>query len=531
MATQTDKITALYERLSKDDELQGDSMSIANQKVMLEKYAADHGFTNCVHFSDDGTSGTVFNRPGLNAMLENVKAGKVAVVIIKDQSRIGRDVLEVGLLKRTFEENGVRFIAANDNLDTAKGFDIMSIFRDVFNEWYVADTSKKIRSVKRSNAEAGNTRTGKPPYGYIHDPEDKQKYVIDEGPAEIVREIYTRIIAGDGVSKIANDLNRRGVDTSMTLYKKRKGIELPEFPHQWSGQQIQQIIQNETYIGNRVLQRLTTPSYKNHTRVVRPREEWCIFENHHAPLVDKEVFDKVQELRKVRRKFSKTGDLGVLNGLVYCADCGDRLRIFHDVQNRGYSAYICRRYPMGRCTRHSMNRPLLEKLVLEELQRVTEFARRDRAKFIKAIRSERDKETAKALKAKTATLTKNEKRVAELDAIINRIYEDHVSGKLSDERFSKMLAAYEVEQNTLAAEVAVLRVEVDDEKERADCIERFLKLCDKYTDFTELTAEVARTFIEKIVVHEAVRSPNHKYKKESQQIDIHFTFIGEIPKE
>jgi len=530
MAAQQEKHTALYCRLSKDDEQAGDSNSIIHQKEILSKYAKDHGFDNPQFYVDDGITGTVFNRPGLNAMVEDVKEGRVATVIIKDQSRIGRDVLEVGLLKRTFEEHNVRFIAANDNLDTARGFDIMSIFRDVFNEWYVADTSKKIRAVKRSSAQAGNIRTGRPPYGYLRDPDDAQKYVINEPAAEIVREIYRRIIEGDGVSKIANDLNRRGVDTSRTQYNKLFNKPLPDEPHQWSGQQVQQIIQNETYIGHRVLQRLTTPSYKNHTRIVRPREEWCIFENHHEPLVSEEVFETVQKLRSVRRKVSYTGDLGVLNGLIYCKDCGDRLRIYHDV-GHNYSAYHCRRYGMGKCTRHSINRPLLEKLVLEELQRVTEFGRRDKAKFIRAIRNERDKATEKALRLMTTQLTKNEKRIAELDIIINRTYEDHVTGKLSDDRFSKMLAAYESEQTTLDGETGVLRANVEAAREKADGIDKFLKLCEKYTDLTELTAEVARSFIEKIVVHESIKIPGHKWKKQSQEIEIHFSFIGEFPKE
>jgi len=527
---QQGKITALYCRLSKDDEQAGDSNSILNQKEILAKYAKEHGFGSPVFFVDDGVTGTVFNRPGLNAMVEEVKAGRVATVIIKDQSRIGRDVLEVGLLKRTFEENNVRFIAANDNLDTARGFDIMSIFRDVFNEWYVADTSKKIRAVKRSCALAGNARSARPSYGYILDLNDPQKYVIHEPAAEIVREMYSRIIAGDGVTQIANDLNRRGVDTARTIYYKLQGVPLPDEPHQWSGEQVQQIIQNEAYIGNKVLQRTTTPSYKNHTRYIRPREEWCILEGHHEPLVSVEVFETVQKLRSIRRRITRTGDCGVLNGLMYCHDCGAHMRVYNDVK-QNYSSYLCGRYSLGKCTRHSINRPLLERLVLEELRRGTEFARRDKAKFIKAIQSERDKAAEKELKVKTGLLSKNEKRIAELDVIINRTYEDHVAGKLSDDRFSKMLAAYETEQSALATETTALRADVEDAKERADGIGKFLKLCEKYTDFTELTAELARTFIEKIIIHEAVRAPGYTRRKQSQEIEIHLSFIGEFPKE
>jgi hypothetical protein len=455
----------------------------------------------------------------------------VATVIIKDQSRIGRDVLEVGLLKREFEEHSVRLIAMGDNLDTAKGFDMMSIIRDVFNEFYVADTSKKIRAVKRAKSEAGDMKIGRPPYGYVRDPEDGQKFIIDEAAAPIVQEIFKRIIAGDGVSKIAGDLSRRGIYTSTTHWNRMNGQDITADPHRWCGTQVQQIALNRTYLGERVLQKHTTVSYKNHTRIVRPEEEWCVFPDHHAPLVSAEEFELVQRLRSIRRKINYTGDLGILNGLLFCADCGHPLRVLNDVGNN-YSAYLCRQYANGKkCTRHSINRQLLEQLALEELRRVTEFARCDRPKFIEAIRCEKDKAHDKALKSKVAQLAKDEKRIAELDAIINRLYEDHVAGKLSDERFDKMLSTYESEQAALTAEAGALRTEVSADREKADCIEKFLKLCEAYTDFTELTAEIARTFIEKVVVHEAVKMPGHKYKKQSQQIDIHFTFIGEVPNE
>ena len=308
METQAAKITALYERLSRDDLLQGESMSIANQKLMLEKYAKEHGFRNCEHFPDDGVSGTVFSRPELNRLLDLVRQDMVATVIIKDQSRIGRDVLEVGLLKREFEEHGVRLIAMGDNLDTAQGFDMMSIIRDVFNEFYVADTSKKIRAVKRAKSEAGDMKIGRPPFGYMRDPEDDQKFVVDEVAAPFVQEIFQRIIAGDGISKIAADFNRRGVYTSTTHWNRINGQDITVDPHHWSGAQVQQIALNRTYLGERILQKHTTVSYKNHTRVIRPEEEWCVFPDHHEPLVSVEEFELVQRLRSVRRKVSYTGD-------------------------------------------------------------------------------------------------------------------------------------------------------------------------------------------------------------------------------
>jgi DNA invertase Pin-like site-specific DNA recombinase len=533
----TQKITALYERLSRDDLNGGESVSIENQKAILEKYAADYGFTNIRHFSDDGVSGTLFSRPGLDALVEEVKAGRVATVIFKDQSRIGRDVLEVGLLKRTFEENSVRYIAAADGLDSKNGFDIMSIFRDVFNEYFVADTSKKIRAVKRAKSEAGDMKIGRPPFGYMRDPEDDQKFIIDEEAAELVREIFNRIIGGEGVSRIAADFNRRKIDTSITRWNRRAGKDVGEDPHKWSGAQVQQIAQNRTYLGERILQRYTTPSYKNHTRMIRPEEEWCVFPDHHEPLVTVEVFETVQRLRSVRRKVNKTGDLGLLNGLLKCSSCGDNLRILTNAP-KDHSMYICRNYANTVssgvkviCTRHSINRKIIEQLVLEELRRVTEFARNNKAKFIEVIRNEKNREHSKKLKSQTALLAKNEKRIGELDTIISHTYEDHISGKLSGERFQKFLDKYEAEQSALETETAELRISVQAAQEQADGIEKFLKLCEKYTDFSELTAETVRSFIDKIVVYEAEKAPGHKWKKLSQEIEIHFSFIGEVPKE
>ena len=295
MAAQKDRITALYCRLSVDDKADGESNSITNQRTILAKYAVDNGFNNTEFFIDDGTSGTVFNRPGLNAMLEEVDAGNVAVVIIKDQSRIGRDVLEVGLLKRRFEEHNVRFIAANDNLDSANGFDIMSIFRDVFNEWYVADTSKKIRAVKKANSEKGKLG-GKTPYGYDAKDGDNSVLIINEEVAGNVREIFNRIIAGDSASVIARDFNRRGILNSDAYRHYRKGDDISGREIHWYSNAIACIIRNPTYIGTFIAQKRTTVSYKNHKINTRPENEWVVSENHHPPIIEKETFEVVQNL-------------------------------------------------------------------------------------------------------------------------------------------------------------------------------------------------------------------------------------------
>jgi hypothetical protein len=362
------------------------------------------------------------------------------------------------------------------------------------------------------------------------DPNDNQKFIIDEPAAEIVRELFNRVIAGDGVCRIANDLNRRGVDTSWMHWKRMNGRPLPEEPYRWSGQQVQQILLNTTYLGERVLQRLTTPSYKNHTRVIKPKEEWCVFPNHHEPIIDSDTFETVGKLRAKKRKANRLGEYGVLNGLLVCADCGDKLRIFNDVANN-YSAYLCRRYAMGKCTRHSIRRSLLEELVLKDIQRVTAMARADKNKFATLIQTITDKETAKNLKSKTALLRKADDRIAALDNIIKKIYEDNVSGKITDERFSKMLSEYEHEQAELLESTEELREAVEVLKQKSADVAQFIKLSQKYGEITELTAEVVRTFIDKIVIHESEKAPGHKWKKISQEIEIYHCFIGSVPQD
>jgi DNA invertase Pin-like site-specific DNA recombinase len=534
MAQNKEKITALYERLSKDDELAGDSMSIANQKIMLEKYAADHGFTNIRHFSDDGTSGTVFNRPGLNAMIEEVKAGNVAVVIIKDQSRIGRDVLEVGLLKRTFEENHVRYIAAQDNLDSANGFDIMSIFRDVFNEWYVADISKKTRAVKRSQAERGKPSC-KPPYGYAVDPNDKSKWVVDETAAAIVREIFSRFVAGEGPFVIAGDLVRRGVKSPLTYYRQTNDIDVDDAElekSKWFSFNVAYVLDNPSYTGDLVSQRYTTSSYKSHKQYERPKDEWIITNGHHPAIVDEETFALAKKLRANRRRPTKLGDTGALSGLLFCADCNSKLTISR--QRDKYQYYICSHYHNSQkrfkedCTRHVIPRLDVERIVLEKLKAVIEFAQTDKKKFAESVQRNVSRDSEKTNRQKISELTKADRRIAELDRIIKRIYEDNISGKLSDERFAKMLADYESEQKELVAKAAALRVEVNEIESRTANVQRFLKLVEQQGEITELTSELARLFIDRVLVHEAEIKEGTKRVRLGQRVQVFINCIGEF---
>ena len=534
MTTLPDKITALYCRLSRDDEAAGDSNSIVHQKEMLSKYAKERGFIHPRFFVDDGITGTVFNRPGLNAMLEEVKAGRVATVIIKDQSRIGRDVLEVGLMKRTFEENNVRFIAANDNLDTANGFDIMSIFRDVLNEWYVADTSKKIRAVKRSNALEGKC-AGRPPYGYRAVNGSNQTWEIDEPAAENVREIFSRIIAGDGPHTIGKDFDRRGIDTPMVHYRKHKGIADPDKDTTWFTFIISKIAENPAYIGQLVSQKYSTPSYKNHKHIIRPEEEWVVVENHHEPIIENEIFTTVQRLRANRRRPNIVGECTPLSGLLFCADCNSKLAV--QCNTAKYQYYVCTLYRNSNkhyrndCTRHGIRREEAEQLVLDKIQEAVAFARGDKDKFAEIVYKAASKDSEKAIRSKTAKLAKADNRIAELDKTINRVFVDHVAGKLSDERFAKMLGAFEAEQKALVSDTAALRAEVEEIRGKTADLQSFMKLVDRCSDISVLTADVVRTFIDRVIVHEAVLSPNPKRKghnTRSQEVHIFLNFIGEF---
>lgn len=443
------KITALYERLSRDDDAEGESNSIVHQKEILEAYARKNGFGNIRHFVDDGVSGTLFRRPGLDALLDEVRAGRVATAIIKDQSRIGRDVLEVGLLKRTFDEFNVRLIAANDNLDTANGFDIMSIFRDVFNEWFVADTSKKIRAVFKAKAQSGKHHNSIAPYGYKPSSDDPFVWDIDEPAAEVVREIFQMCIGGMGPKTIAVALRERGLDRPSVHRLRREGKPLPDykFPHNhWCASNISDILANREYLGIATLSKVMVKSYKDKTHIYRPVEEWAMFEDAHPAIIDQGVFDTVQRIRDGRRRPTKLGDMGVLNGRLYCEDCGSKLYIKRRANGAKpqYVYYICRQSRsnsdgFGNCTPHSIRKEIIEQLVLSDIQRVVTLAKDSEGRFVEMVNRQSRKDIEKNVRKAKTEYAKAENRVAQLDGIITQIYEDKVGGEISAERFAKML--------------------------------------------------------------------------------------------
>lgn len=539
------KITALYCRLSKEDFDAGESNSIVHQKEILTKYAKDHGFCNTKFFVDDGVSGTLFSRPGLDSLLAEVRTGSVATVIIKDQSRIGRDVIEVGLLKRTFDEYDVRLIAANDNLDTANGFDIMSIFRDVFNEWFVADTSKKIRAVFKAKAQNGKHSNSVAPYGYKPSEDDKFVWDVDEPAAEVVRDIFKMCVSGMGPKYIAKELGGRGLKIPIVYKAERDGVtpkHIPKHPDTaWHSSVVSGILANREYTGTAVLNRKTSKSYKDHRKFVKPEEEWIIHENAHPAIIDDETWETVQRIRSNRRQVKRACEKGALEGTLYCLGCGDRLyakrnsRKNSDGTVRNYCYYVCKNSrtnsELATCTSHSIKRDDIETVVLKDLQRVLKLAKTDELKFAEKLNTASRKETERSFQKAKAELAKAKTRIRTLDRVISKIYEDNVEGKIGDERFATMLAGYEAEQSERKDKVIELESLVSEASEQATNIENFLRVVRSYTQITELTAEVVHEFIEKVFVGEAeYTEPRfvHWAREKKQEVRIIYNYLGDI---
>lgn len=542
----TTKMTALYCRLSKEDFDSGESNSIVHQKEILTKYAKDHGFGNTRFFVDDGVSGTLFSRPGLDELLAEVRKGRVATVIIKDQSRIGRDVIEVGLLKRTFDEFDVRLIAANDNLDTANGFDIMSIFRDVFNEWFVADTSKKIRAVFKTKALNGKHSNSVAPYGYKPSDEDKFVWAVDEPAAEVVRDIYKMCLDGMGPKYIAKELGRRGLKIPLVYKAERDGVPPKHIPKRpdtmWHTSSVTDILENREYIGTAVLNRKTSKSYKDHKKFIKPQEEWIIHENAHPAIIDEQTWQAVQRIRANHRVVQRKDYVkGPLEGSIYCIDCGERLyakrnsRYNLDGTERKYCYYICRNSrtlsDLPTCTTHSILRQTLEKIVLDDLQRVIGLAKTNEKKFANVLLSISKRESEREVQKAKRELAKAQTRIETLDRIVSKLYEDNVEGKINDERFATMLAGYEEEQNGLRGRCSELEALIATSTAQTDSIESFLRLVRRYTEIKELTPEIVHEFIDKVLVGEPDYKPGryeHWARIKTQEVRIIYNFIGDV---
>lgn len=521
----TDKITALYCRLSQDDMLQGESNSITNQKAILKKYAEDNGFHNTVYYVDDGVSGTTFERDGFKAMMSDIEDGKVGIVITKDLSRLGRDYLKTGeLIEMTFPDYDVRYIAINDGVDTFKSENELMAFKNIFNDWYARDCSKKIRAVFKAKGQSGK-HLCPPIYGYKKSDADKNLWVIDDTAAEVVRKIFKLCIDGYGPTQIARILTEQGVPTP-TAYALSQGRDNGRHNaklHRWGAQTICHILERLEYCGHTVNFRTRMKSYKVHKIVYNPQDEWLIFENTQEPIITQQEFDLVQEIRKNKRRLQKRNELNPFSGMVYCADCGAKMYLSRRVNERPEQEHMrCSTYAKDtkECTVHYIRTCVLSEIVLGELNKLLTTVRENENEFVQtAMSNSVQKKSSELTKAKK-TLKQTEKRISELDRLFTRLYEDNVLGKISDERFETMSKGYEDEQKKLKATVTELTALIDTAEQKSSDVTAFLKVVHRYENITELTPEIMHELIEKIVVHEPDKSSGKRY----QQIDIYFRF-------
>jgi len=520
-----DKITALYCRLSKDDMVDDESNSITNQKMILKKFADDNGFTNTAYYVDDGFSGTNFERDGFKAMMNDIENGKIGIVITKDLSRLGRDYLKTGeLIEMIFPDYNVRYIAINDGVDTAKSENELLAFKNIFNDWYARDCSKKIRAVFKAKGQSGK-HLCPPVYGYKHSETDKNVWVIDDEPAEVVRKIYRLCIDGYGPTQIARILTEQGVPTptAYAISQGRNTCHKNAKTYRWGTQTICHILEKPEYLGHTVNFRTHMKSYKVKKIVYNPQEEWQIFENTHEPIITQQEFDLVQEIRKGKRRLQRSNVVNAFSGMVYCADCGEKMYLSRRKNERPEQEHMrCSTYAKKQdsCTVHYIRTCVLREIVLGEINKVLETVKTNENEFIQAAMSNsvqiQSSELAKAKKS----LKQAEKRIAELDKLFIRIYEDNVSGRISNERFDMMSTLYEDEQKALKSSADELRMFIDDAEKRSGDVTAFIDLVRKYEHIEELTPEIVHELIEKIVVHEADKSSG----KRIQQIDIYFRF-------
>ena len=520
-----DKITALYCRLSQDDMLQGESNSITNQKAILKKYADDNGFTNTVYYVDDGVSGTTFERDGFKAMMADVEAGKVGTVITKDLSRLGRDYLKTGeYIEIIFPDYDVRYIAINDGVDTFKSENELMAFKNIFNDWYARDTSKKIRAVFKAKGQSGKPLSV-PIYGYKKSDSDKYLWLIDDEPAEVVRRIYKLCIDGYGPTQIAKILTAEGIPTptSYAISKGRNPINKNANLKRWDGRTVSGILDKAEYCGHTVNFRTHVKSYKNKKTIRNPKEEWLIFENTHEPIVTQEQFDLVQELRKHKRRPTKHEEVNPFSGICYCADCGKKMYLCRATSLTEDQEHLkCSTYSSDKdaCSAHFIRTIVLKEIVLGELNKMVSYVKDNEDEFIQAAMDNSvQKQSSELAKAKKA-MKQAEKRIAELDKLFTRLYEDNVSGKISDERFTMMSAGYEDEQKKLRTTVTELTSYIEMAEQKSADVTAFIQAVQKYEHITELTPEIMHELINKIVVHAPDKSSGHR----TQQIEIHYRF-------
>ena len=531
-----EKITALYERLSrddfgKDDDQQRESNSISNQKAMLEEFAARQGFTNIVHFTDDGISGTCFDRPGFLAMMKEVEAGNVEYLCIKDMSRMGRDYLKVGQIMEILRQRGVRLIAINDGVDSARGDDDFTPFRNIMNEYYARDTSRKIRSTFQSKGKSGKHLTGTVIYGYLWN-EARDQWLVDPEAAEVVKRIFAMTIEGYGPYQIASKLKSEKVlIPSAYLAQHGEGVNKNKTfkdVYDWGSSTICNILEKREYLGHTINFK-TRKHFKDKKSHYVPEDEWTIFENTHEPIIDQQTFDLVQKIRgNVRRYPDGWGEAAPLTGLLYCADCGGKMYVHRTNNGKRISQYTCSQYskvPVGKLctTQHRINEDVVLSLVSEMLKAIAEYAKHDRAEFVRVVQEAQSSQQTAEVKKQRTRLATAKQRVSELEVLLCKIYEDNILGKLSDSRYATLDAQYEKEQSELTAEISVLEKAVKSYEKHEKDADRFIALIDKYENFDKLTIAMLNEFIEKILVHERDRKGSIQT---TQEVEIYFNFVG-----
>ena len=525
------KITPLYERLSRDDELQGESNSISNQKSMLEDYARRNGFPNPTHFTDDGISGTRFDRPGFTAMMEEVEAGNVGAIIIKDMSRLGRDYLKVGQVMEILRQRGVRLIAINDGVDSANGENDFTPFLNIMYEFYARDTSRKIKSVFKAKGMSGKHLTGTVIYGYLWD-EKREHWIVDEEAADVVRRIFAMTLDGYGPYQIANRLSQEKIEIpSLHLSHYGEGVNQSKTfkdPYGWGSSTIVNILKKREYLGHTINFK-TRKHFKDKKSHYVDENEWVIFENTHAAIIDLETFENVQRIRSnVKRYPDGWGEAAPLTGLLYCADCGGKMYVHRTNNGKRISQYTCSRYskvPVGVlcATQHRINESAVLTLVSDMLRAIAEYSRNDRAEFIKAVQETQAEQQASDITRKRKRLAAAQKRAGELEKLICKIYEDNVLGKLPDARYAALDAQYAKEQESLSSEITELEKTIAGYEQSRKSAEKFISLVDKYENFDNLTTTMLNEFVEKILVHERDRKGS---AETTQEVEIYFNFVG-----
>ena len=526
-----EKITPLYERLSRDDELQGESNSISNQKQMLEDFARRNGLPNPTHFTDDGISGTRFDRPGFLAMMEEVEAGRVEAIVIKDMSRLGRDYLKVGQVMEVLRQRGVRLIAINDGVDSLKGDDDFTPFRNIMNEFYARDTSRKIRSVFKSKGMSGKHLTGTVIYGYLWD-EKREHWLVDEEAAEVVRRIFSLTLEGYGPYQIACKLSADRIEIPVVhLARFNEGVNRSKpvkDPYGWGSSTIVNILKKREYLGHTINFK-TRKHFKDKKSHYVSEDEWTIFENTHEAIIDQQTFDLVQKIRSnVRRYPNGWGEAAPLTGLLYCADCGGKMYVHRTNNGKRISQYTCSNYTKVPCgtlclTQHRINESAVLTLVSDTLRAIAEYSRNDRTEFIHTVQETQVAQQSADISKKRRHLATAQKRAGELEKLICKIYEDNALGKLPDTRYKALDAQYAKEQDALEIEIAELEKAVTGYEQSQKSAEKFIALIDKYENFDTLTNTMLNEFVEKILVHERSRKGS---QDTTQEIEIYFNFLG-----